>query len=442
MARVFEPWAYGDAPRAQCFWNEAASLPEQPALDGDVVADVAIIGAGVTGLSAALHLARAGEKVAVLDANGVGWGASGRAGGFCCLGGGKISNAALTKRFGLQGRKEYRAAERSAVEYAQGLVEDNGWEVNRHSKGETLLAHTPRHWRAMQDEVTEIEADYGVTPELLPAEELRQNGMGGPFHGALTIPIGFAMHPRRYVEQMASAALNAGAKVFETSEVSALERVSQGFELRTVQGVLKAKRLIIATNGYSSEDIPKWMRARTMPLQSNILVTRPLNRDEQLAAGWTTPQMAHDTRNLLHYFRLMPDGRFLFGMRGGVYATPRVTARLRAMILRRFHRMFPAWAHVEVSHLWSGLVCLSRNATPYVGPIPGMPGAFAGLAYHGNGLAMGTYAGMLLSDLVCGRAPHLPYPDAFAAPMRRFPFGLSRRGLLVGANAVLGLADL
>lgn len=441
MQRIYEAFAYAQGPLERCLWNEVPALAGFTTLEGDVRADVAVIGGGYTGLSAALHLAKAGVGVTLLEAERIGWGASGRNGGFCCLGGGKIGNAALERAFGAEGRQAFHDAERAAVALAGDLIDRHGIEVDRHSEGETILGHTARHMAALRAEVAEIARDTGTAPVLHDKGDLPSLGMTGPFHGGLTIPVGFALNPRKYVQGLARAAQAAGALLHDGSPVTGI-RQEAGFVLTTPRGRLRAKRLILATNGYSSEDIPGWLRARYLPLQSNILATRVLTQAELEAQGWTSRQMTYDTRNLLHYFRLLPDNRFLFGMRGGVYATRGATERILRKLHRDFEAMFPAWRRVERPHVWSGLVCLSRNRTPFVGAIPGMPGGFVGLAYHGNGVAMGTYAGHLLASLAQGKAPDGPYPAAFAAPPRRFPLGRHRRALLTGINAALTLADL
>ncbi|WP_323767663.1 FAD-binding oxidoreductase [Marinovum sp.] len=439
MQRIYEDHAYSDAAVAQCLWA-ADPTPPRPTYQGPQSTEVAVIGGGFTGLSAALHLAEAGVDVTLLEARHIGWGASGRNGGFCCLGGGKISNAGLARRFGPAAVASYRAAEKAAVELVADLLERHAIEADTHSQGETLLAHSPRHMAALRAGLPQIAADYGVTPALHEAADLAALGMSGPFHGGLTVPVGFALNPRKYVTGLARAAEAAGASMHDASPVTAIAQ-GRGFTLTTPHGPLRAQKLILATNGYSSDDIPVWLRARTMPLQSNILATRPLTQDERAAQGWTSRQMAYDTRHLLHYFRLLPDNRFLFGMRGGTYATPRANARLRQKIHADFNAMFPAWRHVARPHLWSGLVCLSRNRTPFVGAIPEMPGAFAGLAFHGNGVAMGSYAGRLLAALARGAPPEPQYPEAFARPPSRFPLGRHRRLLLAAATAALSLAD-
>ncbi len=440
MTRIHHAGAY--APLTGCYWQDSVAAPDWPVLEGCHRTEVAIIGGGFTGLSAAYHLARDGVGVTVLEAEAPGWGASGRNGGFCCLGGAKASDRALRARFGEDERRAYRRAERAAVDLVDGLLQHLDLEVDRHSEGETLLAHRRRDADGFTDEIAAIEADYGVTPQVLRKEELAQHGLNGPFHGALTVPVGFGLNPRKYLFGLAEAAQAAGAHLHAHSAVTGMTRTGRRKQLRTANGTVTADTVIIATNGYSHEDLPPWMAARTMPMQSSAMVTRPLSRDEMAAQGWISAQMAYDTRNLLHYFRLMPNGRFLFGMRGGLRATPGAEARARAALRRDFDAMFPAWAHVEATHTWSGLVCLTRDLTPYIGPVPDLPGVFAGFAYHGNGVAMGSYAGALLADLVQEKTPDTPYPAPLRTPPARFPLGRLRLWLMQPAFWAFALRDL
>ena len=125
MRRIYPPHAYGEAPRATCYWPTTVEAEPNPPARGTLTADVAIIGAGLTGLSAALHLAEDGADVIVLEANDVGWGASGRNGGFCCLGGSAASDKALTRQYGEDARREFRMAEREAVDLTTGLMDQH-----------------------------------------------------------------------------------------------------------------------------------------------------------------------------------------------------------------------------------------------------------------------------------------------------------------------------
>ena len=366
LKRIWEDPTYGNGPIHECWWAETTETGDWPVLDADETADVVIIGAGFTGLSAALHMAEAGLDVCVLEARHPFWGASGRNGGFCCLGGAKAGFSDMTRMFGQDAARDFCHTERAAVEFVGDLLDRHGLDVDRHSDGETQLAHRPHDFVDMRDSVAHIEEMYGVTPTLIPPEELTQAGLNGGFHGASTIPIGFALNPRKYASGLARAAKAAGVRIYAESEVTAIEpKTDKGYRFRTTGGSVAAPRFVIATNGYSSDNLPDWMAGRYLPTQSAILVTRPITHDEQLEQGWTSTQMCYDTRNLLHYFRLMPDGRMLFGMRGGLSHTPQTEADIRKQIRADFEAMFPAWRHVETPHYWSGLVCLTRDLLPY-----------------------------------------------------------------------------
>lgn len=442
MKRIFPEFTYSPGPRTGCWWDETIATPDWPVLDQPVQADVAIIGGGFTGMSAALHLSERGCRVALLEAQTPGWGASGRNGGFCCLGGAKTSDAALTREFGQVAAQDYRLSERAAVDLVGQLLDRLKIEADRHSKGETMLAHRPRDAERFKHEAEQMVRNGEPEPTLIKAADLAVYGMNGPFHGALTTPVGFALNPRKYLFGLAQAAMAQGAQLFQQSPATTLQRNGMTWRVDTPQGTVTAETVIVATNGYSSEDVPGWMAGRYLPSQSNVTVTRPLTDAEIAAQGWFSDQMAYDTRDLLHYFRLMPDRRFLFGLRGGLMSSPAAEARARRRNRRDFEQMFSAWRDVPSENQWSGLVCLSRRRVPFVGPVPGQPGLFAGFAYHGNGVAMGSYSGRLLADLALSIKPHLPYSKAMSTLPPRFPLGRLRRLLMPAAYFYYGIRDL
>lgn len=438
MRRLFPGYTYGEGPREHCFWPTTVEGRDWPTLRGAQTCDVAVIGGGFTGLSAALHLAQGGAEVIVIEAQMPGWGASGRNGGFCCCGGAKASDRALIRHYGKAGRTAWRKTEAEAVEFTKALIDSHDITCDRHSDGETLMAHTPRAFAGFEAEARRIEADLGVTPKILSGSDLAENGMKGPFHGALTNPVGFALNPMKYAQGLARAAEQAGARIFAQSPVERIERNAR-YHLRTAHGSVTAEKLIVATNGYSSDDLPDWLSARYLPVQSNVIVTRPLTEAEIAAQGWSTAQMCFDDRIFLHYFRLMPDRRMLFGMRGGLQSSPAADARMTAKTRAHFDRMFPRWADVETEFQWTGLLSFSPGLTPFAGPIPDMPGAFAALSYHGNGVAMASYCGAILADLALGRHPNRPYPDVMQTPPGRFPLGRFRRATLAPLYAAAAL---
>ena len=441
MRRIYPAYAYGQGPRSGCWWDQTVQTKSRPPLQGTQRCDVAVIGGGFTGISAALHLAEAGVAVTVLEQHRVGFGASGRNGGFCCIGGGMLSDAALDALHGRSGRLAWRKAELDAIACVEDLLARHGIDVDRHSDGETQLAHRPKDYDAMQAEVAEYAENYGFEARLTPPSDLEEEGLNAGFHGAITIPVGFGLNPGKYITGLADAAESAGATICHDSGVTGISRSAQGYRLEIAQGAVLADKVIIGTNGYSSEDLPAWFASRYMPTQSSIIVSRPLTQSELGAQGWTSGQACYDTRHLLHYFRLMPDNRMLFGVRGGLLATPGSEARAYRRARADFERMFPAWQQVSTEHAWSGMVCIARDRMPFVGEIPDQPGMYAGLCYHGNGVAMASYAGVILTDLARGVSPRVGYPAAMQRPLAKFELGRFRRAVMPVAYAGFALSD-
>ncbi|WP_319825269.1 FAD-binding oxidoreductase [Thalassovita sp.] len=430
MKRILSDFAYGDGPAAACYWGPTTvPLSRTPKAQGEIRKKIAIVGAGFTGLSAALHLAQAGADVAVLEAETPGWGASARNGGFCCLGGTALPHAMIRKRHGDDGLRHWCATELSAIRLVRRLLDTHKIVADTHSDGETILAHSPRAMRHLRAEQAELESVYNVQTTLHEPESLPALGMKGRYFGALTLPHGFGLNPRKYADGLATAAFQAGAAIHAHSPVLSVTRSGGSYVLKTPAARIRADQVIFATNGYSSEDVPDWLRGRFLPLQSNVLVTRPLT-DQEIADGWSSAQMAYTHQTLLHYFRLMPDGRFLFGMRGGLFSGPRAFATLQQRTRRQFEQAFPFWKHVATPHSWNGALAFTAKLSPYVGPVPEMPGAFAGFAYHGNGVAMGTHAGQLLARLALAQDSGPHYPAMLQTIPKRFPLGRHRRLLM------------
>jgi glycine/D-amino acid oxidase-like deaminating enzyme len=262
------------------YWEESADPLnlQLSALDGTQSCDVAIIGAGFTGLSAAIEFAANGVDVTVLDAGPIGWGASGRNGGFAGLGSHKLGYAGILKKYGEHETRNYYTAMKDGIARVAGNLRDYEIDAWVAGDGDLSLAHLPNRIDDLKHEQHFIKTILGEDTHLLTQDELRQHGCYGPeFYAGLKSSIGFGVHPLNYVRGLARAAHKSGAKLYPRSRVMRWEQSGGQHELFTSSGSLKAKRVLVATNGYTPEDVSRHHAGKILPALSNIIVTRPLS---------------------------------------------------------------------------------------------------------------------------------------------------------------------
>lgn len=446
MSRIYEPMAYSDRPIRDRYWPHTLpeGLPDFSSLEKDETCEFAVIGGGYTGLSAAIALADAGANVVLLDAKAPGWGASGRNGGLVSVGLTKLDDPTIERRYGITDAETLYAAERAAVDLVEQYIDTLGLNVDRHSQGYSAVAHTPRAVADLQAYGRSYGHRYGLPYQFVPTEEMAAHGMASPaFHGAVHLPVGFALNPIKFLDGLYRAADRLGVRIYSNSSVDAI-KPTNGFTLTVNspngRAEVRTKKLLFATNGYGSDDLPRSMGDRYLPVQSNILVSRPLTQAELLDQGWTSRQMVCDSRNLLHYFRLLPDNRMLFGLRGSVRTTEGTLARTRAKARQDFDAFFPAWRQVETPYFWSGLICMTRDLVPFAGAVPGLDGAYAAFGYHGSGVSGAPYGGALIADMALGQQTR-PHPDLMKTAPRPFELRQWRRASLPLAFAWYNLVD-
>ncbi|HEX2525332.1 MAG TPA: FAD-binding oxidoreductase [Geminicoccus sp.] len=446
-SRIYDDAIYATDEPVPSLWEATAGPP--PADDGPLVGEseteVAVIGGGIAGLSLVWHLTRRhGIAATALDAAKIGWGASGRNGGFVSMGYTKRSLDDLTATYGAEDARTVFEAQKAACAYVIDVARSENLDVDLSGRGEFIVAHKPDRLKGLAAKSSAMRSLFGEDWPVISKDELRARGYAGPeAHGAIYVPHGTGLHPLKYTYGLLQLARSHGGKVHPQSAVVHWERDGAGAHVLHIQGGgrLKAKTVVVATNGFTTEGLDGRFDGVTLPALSNILVTRPLSEAERQAQGYTTDVPVADSRNLLFYIRLLKDGRLLFGGRGGTSATKTAGERYWAYMHKRLQEVFPAWKDVEISHRWRGFVCLTADLVGRVGLFPQDRSTGFLFGCHGSGVAMSGYAAKFLASEIAGAGFNEPFPMCFRRPPVRFPVPSLRVPALAAAYAWYRIKD-
>ncbi len=356
--------------------------------------DLAIIGGGLTGLSTALHAARSGASVVLLEQEKIGWGASTRNAGMA-LTGLKLSPEQLVKRYGRERARKFYRASLDALAFVQNLIEQEKIACDFHRCGDLCAAYRPAHYAGLIASQKFLQEEFEHHTELVPAAELKHELGTAVYHGGLIDPLSAGLNPAKLVAGLARCAHEAGAHLLEGTPVDECRREASGFVLRTTRGDVHAKEVVVATNGYTPSALRN-LRRRIIPVGSYIIVTEVLGRGlaEELLP---TNRMVYDTKNFLFYFRRTPDDRLLFG--GRTSFTP-MSDRKAAKILRAdMLSVFPQLAATKIDYAWHGNVGFTFDQMPHLGEQNGLHYA---MGYGGHGVVMSVYFGYWLAQKLAG----------------------------------------
>lgn len=412
--------------KLESYWTDSAEAFTPSARDLPAKVDVAIVGGGFTGLSAALAFAKQGARVAVLEAGPrVAAEASGRNGGHV-NNGLAMDYADVAARVGVPQARSWYHAYDASVDTVQRLVRDEAIDCDFLRHGKLKLATRPQHLDALQRSAQRLIADGVDTDvEILSAGQVRAEVQSERFHGGLLYKRSAQMHMGRFARGLAAAAERRGAEIHTGTEVRSLQRIGSGHAHRLVtsRGTVEAAQVLVATGatrhgGYASFG---WLRRRIVPIGSFIVVTEPLGaeRANALLAGRRTYTTV---ANIHHYFRLTADHRLVFGGRARfAVSSPQSDATSGEILRAGLAETFPQLGALRLDYCWGGLVDVTQDRLPHAGERDGL---YYSMGYSGHGTQMSVHMGERMAALMTGVPDANPWagrdwpaiPGHFGAP--------------------------
>ncbi|QEA37611.1 FAD-binding oxidoreductase [Pistricoccus aurantiacus] len=423
---------------APTYW--VATGGEPPEDDGpiehDIEVDVAIIGAGFTGLTAAIFLAEQhGIKAHVLEANRTSWGCTTRNGGQAQCATGRLKRSQWISRYGLKVAHQLHQECIDAMENFKELIKDIDCEPQ--PGGHLYIAHRDKVMPTLEKEAKLLRDEFNYDAQILSATDVKRDWVDDKeAAGAMHEPEGIGIHAAKLAFGYHKKARALGAKIHPQSPVQGFETKNGVHYLKTPGGVVKAKAVGIATGGYTSQSLHPQLKNRLLPILSNSIVTRVLTDKEIEACNFQTKQVITDTRILRHYYRRLPDNRVQIGSRSAITGRDAPNKKYESMLISDMHRKFPALKDIQIDFSWWGWVDVSHDMMPRIFQPEAKETVYYALGYGGNGVMYSSQAGRRLAQWIAGKGKELdmpiftsklPHPNLFEkvespvfAPFRRF----------------------
>lgn len=409
----------------------AVPAPDCERLEHDLDVDVAIVGAGFTGLNAALTLAKAGTSVAVLEGAYLGYGASGRAGGQVNLGL-NLGPKALAARFGDAVGERLASTLARVPDMVFERIRQYGLDCDAVQNGWVQGAATDNHVR-MQENLAQEYEPFGGGFQTLTKDEVRTRSGAHGYKGGLFCPSAGSLHPLSYTRELARVAMEHGARLFENARVTGLNKMPNRWDVECSGARVRANMVLVCTNAYSDGLIPG-LKETIVPVRSVLMASEPLS-SELRAKVMPNEVTFVDKRRIILYMRYDRDGRLCAGDHGPMRDSFALSDYIA--VKERVVATFPELAETRWDYHWGGRIAVTRGGLPSLNVID--DGLVAGMGYNGRGVGMGSVMGQILARYVLGEDPtDLPFP--ITSP-KRYPF---HRFHALGVSAAIkwhGLRD-
>lgn len=369
--------------------------------------DVAIIGGGFTGLSAALALAKGGARVALLEAGAVIGAASGRNGGQCNAGTAHDFGA-LAAAHGMDRARRWYLAHCDAVDTVERLAREEGIDCDFRRAGRAKLAAKPQHFTKIEAAYRLLSSEVDPHVSLVDADGLAQEIRADGFHGALIQHTSAQLHVGRFGVGLAHASARAGAHVWEQAAVTGINREGAQYRIETPRGALSASQVLVATGGASPQAPFGWFRRRIVTVGSFAIATAPLS--QALVDHLFPGRRNYVTSRIIgNYFRLTSDNRLVFGGRARfALSNPASDLKGADILEKAMLRLFPDLAGEQIEHRWGGAIDLTQDRLPRAGEHDGL---YYAMGYSGHGVQMATHMGQQMAKVMGGDASANPFAD-------------------------------
>ena len=395
-------------------------------LEKNIQTNIVVIGGGYTGISCALSLAKNfNEDVVLVEAGHIGWGSSARNAGFCCIYPAKMSVATMFKKFGKEETKKFFKNTIEGSNFTKNLIDE--YKINCDLTGDSNyeVAPHPSYFESIKEEALIYKKEFGIETKVYSKEEFNEIGHTGEEQfGALSYKPGFAINPLKFLLGLAEEAKKSGVQIYQKSKVTKIEKKLGKFNVITNDHIITSNKIVMATNGFYKDDLLPDLNNTILPVISNIIITRPLTNEEVKSHNFVTYNPILNFRNLLFYYRLLKDNRFLFGARGDLIGSEQSSKIKSKKMEEQMKKVFPNWKNVEIDFHWRGLVAVTTKFTPSIGKLDDE--IYYSFGYQANGVNTAPWSGNELAKLIVSNSKKLNISKLYQGLPKKFPFPFLR----------------
>ena len=424
MTNLYHEDIYKFEKPVKSYWESTIDTDNNyKTLDTNFNANIVVIGGGYTGLSCALSLVKKhNEDVVLLEAGHIGWGSSGRNAGFCCIPPAKMSVKKMFNKYGKTETKKFFQNTIEGSNFTKSIIKEYDIDCDLTGDSNFEVAPHPSYFENIKEEAETYKKEFGIETEVFTREEFNEIGHGGNEQfGAMSYKPGFAINPLKFLIGLAKTAHEAGVKIFQKSKVTKIEKVNGKYKIISNNQIINANKIVMATNGFYKDDIFPKLNNMILPVISNIIITRPLTNEEIESHNFITRNPVLNIRNLLFYYRLLKDNRFLFGARGDLIGSEESSLAKSKQMEKQMKNVFPKWSDVNIDFHWRGLVAVTTKFSPSIGKLDDDE-IYYSFGYQANGVNTAPWSGNELTKLIVSNSKDLNISKIYKGLPSRFPF--------------------